>query len=199
MSVRPLLALLGGSFDPPHVGHLIVASDAACRLGADRLLLILASEPPLKERSVTPAPIRLEMLRAAVADDPILEVDDRELRREGTSYTVDTLRELREELGAGEPERELAFLMGADQLADLHRWREPEEVARLARLVVMARAGEEPAEVDSGLDVTYEKVEVPRIDLSSTDIRHRVREGRPIRYLVPERVREIIEREGLYR
>ncbi len=199
MSAPPPLALLGGTFDPPHVGHLIVAAAAAHELGADRLLLVPARVPPLKERSVTPAAIRLEMIRSAVADDPVLGVDDRELRREGTSYTVDTLRELREELGGGEPEREITFLMGADQLAELPRWREPEEVARLARLVVMARAGEEPAEVDSGLEVAYEAVEVPRIDLSSTDIRRRVREGRPIRYLVPEPVREIIEWERLYR
>src|SRR5690606_23971141 len=119
---------------------------------------------------------------------------DLELRRPGRSYTVDTLRTLRRD----HPGLDLHFVLGADQLADFHRWREPEEVGRLAQLVVMARAGEDPAGLDPGVDVTPRIVPVTRIDLSATRLRERVREGRSIRYLVPDGVLRIIHDEHLY-
>jgi nicotinate-nucleotide adenylyltransferase len=132
------------------------------------------------------------MVRAAVAGDPRFAADDLELRRTGPSYTVDTLRALRDR----EPEAELVFLTGADNLADLPRWREPDEIARLATLAVVSRAGEAlPA------DAPYPAVAVAvtRVDVSSTEIRRRVAAGQSIRYLVPEAVRAVIERERLYR
>lgn len=189
------LGLFGGTFDPPHTGHLIVATEAAEHLGLDRLLFVPAATPPHKtDRELTPADVRLEMVLAAVGDDPLLGVTDVELRREGPSYTVDTLRHFRDE----KPDAELHFLTGVDQLAELDTWKEPEEVGRLARLAIMGRAGREPDRVDPGVEVAFEVVPVTRVDISSTRVRDRVRDGRSIRWLVPEPVRRIIEREALY-
>jgi nicotinate-nucleotide adenylyltransferase len=124
-----------------------------------------------------------------------MSASDMELRREGPSFTVDTLREFRRR----RPDVDLHFVLGVDQFGELHTWKEPGEVARLARLVVITREGDDPDSVDPGVDVPYDFVPVTRVDVSSTEIRERVRSGRPIRYLVPEPVRRIIERERLYR
>ena len=187
------LGVFGGTFDPPHIGHLIVASDVCAVLDLDRVVFVPSAAPPHKRGRVNAsAEQRLEMVRAAVAADPRFEVDDLELRREGESYSVDTLREFR----AREPDAELFFIIGADQLREMDRWRQPEEVARLATLVVMSRAGDE---ADGHVAFPVRAVAVTRIDLSATRIRERIERGEPIRYLVPDAVREIIEREKLYR
>jgi nicotinate-nucleotide adenylyltransferase len=187
------IGIFGGTFDPPHVGHLIVASDACVALELDRLILVPSADPPHKRGAVTGTPEqRLEMVRAAVRDDPRFAVDDLELRREGASYTVDTLRALRSRY----PEAELFFLVGVDQMRELHSWREPREVARLARLSVVTREGDTP-DADSPFEHTV--VPVTRIDLSATDIRRRIREGKSVRYLVTEEVAGMIEEFGLYR
>src|SRR5690606_3907319 len=154
------IGIFGGTFDPPHLGHLIVASDACSVLRLDRLILVPAAEPPHKRGKVgTPAERRLAMVRAAVRGDPRLAVDDLELRREGASYSVDTLREMR----ARYPEADLYFLVGMDQMREFHDWREPDEVARLARLSVVAREGETP---DPDSPFPLDVVRVTRIDLS---------------------------------
>jgi len=187
------IGVLGGTFDPPHLGHLIVASDAFEALSLDRFLLVPAADPPHKPGQViATAEQRLEMVRAAVRDDPRFVVEDLEVRRQGVSYSVDTLRELRRR----HPEDDLFFLIGADQMRTLESWREPHEVARLARLSVMAREGEPPP-ADSPFP--HRVVPVTRIDLSATDVRKRIREGRSIHYLVPDAVRQVVMREGLYR
>ena len=187
------IGVYGGTFDPPHVGHLIVASDAFEALELDRLIFVPAAEPPHKRgRVVATAEQRLEMLRSAVEGDPRFEVDDLELRREGASYTVDTLREMRDRYRGAE----LFFVIGVDQMNELQSWREPREVARLACLSVVAREGEAP---QPDTPFRYRLVPVTRIDLSATDIRRRVREGLSVRYLVPEAVGGMIERFGLYR
>jgi nicotinate-nucleotide adenylyltransferase len=185
------LGVFGGTFDPLHHGHLIVAGEAFEALGLDLLLLVPAAQPPHKPGTAASAEQRLRMLRAATAGDPRFAIEEIELRREGPSYTVDTLRELKR-LHA---DVQLFFLLGADQFRMLETWREPDEVARLAQLVVFARAGEEigPNRY-SGIQVA-----VSRVDVSGTEIRRRIREGRSIRYYVPEAVRGIIEGEGLYR
>lgn len=186
------LGVYGGTFDPPHLGHLVAASDACEALGLDRLLWVPSAVHPLKAGRVeTPAALRLEMVRAAIAGDPRFAADDLELRRRGPSYTVDTLRELR----ARHPGAEIFFLTGADNLAELPRWREPDEIARLATLAVVSREGETLPE-DSPYPAVA--VRVTRVDVSSTGVRRRVAEGRTIRYLVPEAVRAVIERERLY-
>ena len=185
------LGVYGGAYDPPHLGHLVAASDACEALGLDRLLWIPSAVHPLKPVR-TAADVRLEMVRAAVAGDGRFVADGLELQRAGPSYTVDTLRELR----AREPEAELFFLTGADNLRELPRWREPGEIARLATLAVLERAGEAlPADPP----LAAVAVMVTRVDVSSTDIRRRVAAGQSIRYLVPEAVRAVIERERLYR
>jgi nicotinate-nucleotide adenylyltransferase len=185
------LGVYGGAFDPPHLGHLVAASDACDALGLHRLLWIPSAVHPLKAVR-TAADVRLEMVRAAIAGDGRFAADDLELRRTGPSYTVDTLRELR----AREPEAELFFLTGADNLADLPRWREPDEIARLATLAVVSRAGDS---LPANAPYPAVAVTVTRVDASSTEIRRRVAAGLSIRYLVPDAVRAVIERERLYR
>ena len=190
---RRRIGILGGTFDPPHVGHLMVASDVFTALQLDRLLLVPSASPPHKRGKVrATAEQRVEMMRSAIAGDERFEVDDLELRRDGASYSVDTLRELRSRYGE---ETELYFVVGMDQLKEFHTWREPDEVSRLARLVAVSRDGEEP---EPGGPVTI-PVRVTRVDLSATDVRGRVQAGESIRYFVPDPVREFIEREGLYR
>lgn len=185
--------MFGGTFDPPHLGHLVAASDAAQALALDRVLWVPAAVHPFKRGSVqASAGARLEMARAAVAGDARFEVDPLELERTGPSYTVDTLRALQVRY----PDAELYFLTGADNLRDLPKWKEPGEVARLARLVVVSRQGEG---VPEGLPYPAVAVPVTRMDVSSTEVRRRVKAGETIRYLVPESVRAVIERRGLYR
>jgi nicotinate-nucleotide adenylyltransferase len=189
------VGIFGGTFDPFHMGHLVVAQDVAEVLELDRMIFIPAGVPPHKPvGEVSPAPLRWAMVRAGIGDDPRFAASDLELRRPGPSYTVDTLRQLREQGIA----RELFFLMGSDQLAEFHRWREPEEVGRLATLVVMAREGDDPTVSNPRVEVAPVVVPVTRIDLSATRVRNRVREGRSIRYLVPDPVRRIILDERLY-
>jgi nicotinate-nucleotide adenylyltransferase len=189
------VGIFGGTFDPFHMGHLVVAQDVVEVLELDRMIFVPAGVPPHKDAgAVSPASLRWSMVVAGVADDSRFLASDLELRRPGPSYTVDTLREFRRQ-GVGE---ELFFLMGSDQLAEFHRWREPEEVGRLARLVVMAREGDDPDLTTPGVQVDPLVVPVTRIDLSATRVRNRVREGRSIRYLVPDPVRRIILDERLY-
>jgi nicotinate-nucleotide adenylyltransferase len=191
--------VFGGTFDPLHVGHLVVAQDAFEALGLDRLLLVPARQSPHRPEPPKASPDqRLRMVRGSVQGDPRFEVRDMEIQRDGPSFTVDTLRALRREC----PGAELYLLIGADQWAGFARWREPGEIGRLARVVVMARAGEHPTEVASGFapGEAPDIVEVPvtRVDVSASLVRERVARGLPIRYLVPDPVRQIIEAENLY-
>ena len=187
------LGVFGGAFDPPHLGHLVAASEVAQALALDRVIWVPSARHPFKQgRMGAEAAVRLEMVRAAIAGDPRFEADGLELEREGPSYTVDTLRALR----ARHPGAEIFFLTGADNLRELHLWREPDEVVRLARLVVVSRGGEGvPAEAR----YPARAVGVTRIDLSSTEVRRRVGAGETIRYLVPDAVAALIARHGLYR
>ena len=194
------LGLFGGTFDPPHFGHLIVAQDAAEQLSLDCLLFVVAALPPHKlGEDLAPADLRLQMVEEAVARNPLLGVSDVELTREGPSYSVDTLRHYRREL----PETELIFLMGVDQLAEFHDWQEPEAVGQLATLVAVARSGIDPKEIPPlemphGGRVEFKQIQVTRVDISSTEVRDRVRSGRSIQYMVPREVRTIIESNRLY-
>jgi nicotinate-nucleotide adenylyltransferase len=191
------LGLLGGTFNPPHVGHLICAQEARAQLGLDRVELVPVHSPPHKEVVDDPGPeVRLELCRAAVAGDETLGVCDVEVRRPGPSFTVDTLREL-------DPEnQELTFIVGGDMALSLPAWREPGEVLRMARLGVAERAGAQRADIEERLTPLGGRIDffaMPRIDISSSDVRRRVAEGRPIRYLVPDAVAEAVAQRGLYR
>lgn len=187
------IGVFGGTFDPPHLGHLVAASEAAQVLGLERVVWVPSASHPFKGGRVrTSAEVRLEMVRGAIAGDARFEASDLELRRAGPSYTVDTLREL----AVGTGGTELFLLIGADNLRELPLWHEPGEIVRLARLAVVTREGEG---VPPDSVFPARQVAIPRLDVSSTEVRRRVARGACIRYLVPEPVREIIERRGLYR
>jgi nicotinate-nucleotide adenylyltransferase len=180
--------LFGGSFDPIHIGHLILARDAREQLELDRVVFIPAAISPHKlDRTPAPASVRLEMLRAAVEGEEGFEVDDCELAREGPSFTIDTVRELRSRY----PDDELFYFIGQDNLAKLETWKEIGELRRLVQFVVLAR--EEMAE----------GCEFPRVSrqvaVSSTEVRKRVAHGLSIRYLLPLQACEVVHRTGLYR
>lgn len=208
------LGIFGGTFDPPHVGHLLAASDAIEHLGLDRLVFVPAAVQPLKVgREAAAAADRLAMVRLTVGGDPRLESDSVELDREGLSYTVDTLREFSRRY----PSAERYFLVGADVLATFAQWREPQTVLELATLAVLTRrsdssddararhalAGAQRSAVTSALDDALARRSTPvptrRIDVSSTEIRDRVRAGRSIHGFVTDAVAEYIGSHGLYR
>lgn len=184
--------LLGGSFDPVHHGHLILARDAAEALGLDRVLLIPAARNPLKAAEGAPAELRLAMLRAAVADEPGIAVDDVELRRPPPSYTVDTVADIARRF----PGTRLTLLVGEDNVPNLPSWRRWEELRAAVEIVVLGRGGSGAKHGPAG---SFRTLTARRLDISATEIRKRVAAGRSIRYLVPETVRELMAAHGLYR
>lgn len=185
------LGILGGSFNPIHHGHLIVATRAAEALGLDRVLFIPTALSPLKgTRTLAPARDRLAMVRAAVRGHPLFSASDVETRRGGTSYTIDTLKTFRESHRG-----RIYLLLGADAARLLPQWRSIDEVKRMATLVTVARPGHSP-----GSEMPkHPIVEVPLLEISSSEIRARVRRGLSIRYLVPDAVERYIRRKKLYR
>ena len=185
-----MIGLFGGSFDPIHNGHLIVAQSVFEQLNLAELRFVVAREQPLKQGHGAPAEHRARMVGVAIAGEPRFRLETLELDRTGPSYTVDTLRTLH----LREPGRELVVLLGSDAARDLDKWREAEEVARLSRIVVFGRGGE--AVAASSLISAH--IVVPAIQISATHIRKRVREGRSIRYWLPDPVAEYIARERLY-
>ena len=194
------IGILGGTFNPPHLGHLICAQEAYLQLELDRVTLIPARIPPHKPVEDEPGPEhRLELCRVAVGDDERFDVSDVEITREGRSYTVDTL----ELLHSQDPESELFLIVGGDIAAGLPKWREPERVLALATLAVAGRRGTSRAEVDealSGLPGGEQTAffQMPTISVSSTVLRRRVRAGQPIRYYVPDSVVSYIDHHRLY-
>jgi len=194
------LGLFGGTFDPIHLGHLILAEQCreSCRL--DRVWFVVAGAPPHKPGDRTAVAHRLEMVRIAIAGHSQFAVSDIEAARPGPHYSVETL----ESVHRDRPEDELFFLIGADSLADLPLWREPTRIAQLATIVVVNRPGLE--EVDPATLPDFGpgsrplvSVTIPPIGIASTDLRRRLAEGRSIRYMVPRAVEAYIEAQGLYR
>lgn len=187
------VGVFGGTFDPVHVGHLVTAVNVRHALRLDRLLLVVANDPWQKAgASVSPAADRLAMVRAAVADVEGLEASDLELRRGGPSYTADTLAELVDR----EPGAELHLVLGSDAAGGLASWERVAEVAALAHLVVVVRPGAEAVRPPAGWDHTV--VEVPRLEVSSTDLRARVADGRPLDWLLTDAVQRVVAERGLY-
>jgi nicotinate-nucleotide adenylyltransferase len=194
------IGILGGTFNPPHIGHLVCAQEAHRELELDQVLFVPPRIPPHKPVEHEPgADHRLELCRLAAGDDERFAVSALELGREGPSYTVDTL----EELSSHESQPELFLIVGGDIAVGLPRWREPERVLKLATLAIAKRQGTARAAVQDTLS-TLKGGErsrffaMPRIGVSSTMIRRRVRGGQPIRYLVPDAVAEYIEHHNLY-
>ena len=192
------LGIFGGTFDPPHVGHLLAASDALEHLALDRLVLVPAATQPLKADRVTaPAADRLAMVRLTVGSDSRLEADPVEVDRKGLSYTVDTLKDFSRRF----PSSEIFFLVGADVLSSFAQWRDPHTILELATLAVMRRADSEGPVVEMDAELARRAAFIPtrRIDVSSTEIRDRVRSGRSIHGFVTDAVAEYIGSHRLYR
>jgi nicotinate-nucleotide adenylyltransferase len=194
------LGLLGGTFNPPHIAHLVCAQEAFVQLSLDRVLFVPVFEPPHKDVEAEPGvEHRIELCRRAVGDDPRFEVSRIEADTPGRSYTVDTLRRLHE----SSPEDELTFIVGGDMAQALPTWQEPEAVLSLATLGVAEREGVRRADITerlaglAGAD-RIRFFDMPRLDISSSMIRRRIALGRPIRYLVPDGVAAYIAEEGLY-
>ncbi|MEW6034727.1 MAG: nicotinate-nucleotide adenylyltransferase [Chloroflexota bacterium] len=197
------VGVLGGSFDPVHIAHLIMAEEARVGLGLSRVIFIPAGQPYFKGgRSVASAEHRLEMVRLAVSSNPYFEASPIEVNRPGPSYTVDTLDALRRELGTGQ---EIYLILGWDSLAAIGNWKEPARVLELCHLVGIPRPGSLPPDLGElerafpGSSGRITLLDRPLIGISSTDIRERIARGISIRYLVPEAVERYIVGHGLYR
>jgi nicotinate-nucleotide adenylyltransferase len=185
--------VFGGTFDPPHVGHLVTAVNVRHALSLDLVLLMVANDPWQKSgaRPVTPAAARLAMVEAAVAEVPGLAAGRTEIDRGGPSFTADTLAALAVE----HPDAELFTIVGDDAAAGFRSWERHDDVAARSQLVVVDRPGA-PVELPGGFEWLH--VEVPRLEVSSTDLRARCRDGRPLDYLVTEPVLAVIRERGLY-
>jgi nicotinate-nucleotide adenylyltransferase len=190
------LGIMGGTFDPIHHGHLVAASEVQSQFQLDEVVFVPTGEPWQKgDRQVSPAEDRYLMTVIATASNPRFRVSRIDIDRPGPTYTIDTLRELRAELGH---EAEFFFITGADALAQILTWRDAEELFRLAHFVGCTRPGHtlsDPGFPDGGVSL----VEVPALAISSTDCRDRVRQGEPVWYLVPDGVVQYISKRGLYR
>jgi nicotinate-nucleotide adenylyltransferase len=193
----PRLGLYGGTFDPPHIGHLVAAERALQALGLDQVVFMPCGTPALKQDAGATRDQRLEMTRLAVAARPELTASDLELRRDGVSYTADTLEQLHEQRS----EAEWWLILGADAVRDLPRWRRPERILELCRLAVLPRPGCDVDAILAALPATAraERVPMPLLDISSSALRADVAAGRSLRYLVPDNVCEFILKQRLYR
>jgi len=187
------IGVFGGTFDPPHVGHLVTAVNVRHALSLDRLILMVANVPWQKvgQRDITPAEDRLAMVAAAVHEVEHLEAGDHEIRHGGHSYTADTLAWLSEQ----NPGAHLYTIVGDDAAAGIHTWDRVDEVLSRSRMVVVDRPGERVT-LDESID--WIRVEVPRLEVSSTDLRARCQDGRPLDYLVTDPVLDVIRERGLY-
>jgi nicotinate-nucleotide adenylyltransferase len=194
------IGVLGSAFNPPHLGHLALAQEALWQLGLSEVILVPTGEAPHKRIAEDPGrELRMTMTRLAAADDSRFSVSSLEVDREGPSYTYETLELLADEKG----QTELVFVMGADAAVGLESWRKPERVVELARLAVARRSGVSDAEVGAvlrslGAGGRATMLEMPQFGVSSSAVRDRAREGRPLRYLVPEPVARVIEEKGIY-
>jgi nicotinate-nucleotide adenylyltransferase len=194
------IGVLGGTFDPIHIGHLVIAEEARIKLGLSEVLFVPAGQPWLKlDRNITPAVHRVEMVRRAIADNPHFKLCTLEVERTGPSYTVDTLTMLRKHLGS---KASLFFIIGRDTLAELPLWKEPQKVVQLCRLVVPPRLGSRDLKhletVIPGLLDKVIQLDMPVIGISSSEIRQRLAQGLTIRYLVPAEVEKYITEHKIY-
>lgn len=194
---------MGGTFDPIHYGHLVTAEEARHQFGMSKVIFIPAGKPPHKTRKNISYPQhRLEMTWRAIGSNPHFTVSDLEIKREGPSYTIDTVQAFREQY----KNREIFFITGADAVLEILTWRKVTELLQKCCFVAATRPGfrleslgEKLAQLPPECTTRIKTLEVPALAISSTDIRHRVRDGRPIKYLLPEAAEEYIYRHGLYK
>ena len=198
------IGVLGGTFDPIHLGHLIVAEDIRQKLGLGKVLFVPAGRPWLKlkeEKPISAVEHRLDMVRLAVASNPYFKVSTLEINRPGLSYSIDTVLELKAKLGAG---AEIYFIVGPDALAELPRWEDPGRLVEICQVVGIGRPGYAQADLNilessiPGVSQRIMLMDVPQIDISATEIRRRVAQRLSIRYLVPEAVEKYIAERKLY-
>jgi nicotinate-nucleotide adenylyltransferase len=190
------IGILGGTFDPVHFGHLLLAQDAMEALGLDRVIFVPASMPPHKmEKETTSAPDRYEMVRLALEDNSLFSLSDVEFKRSGPSFSVDTITRIKEEIGDGD----LYFLIGADNLDEIWTWKDPKRLFQICRVVVIGRAGLEVESKQINLPGPVMYLDLLRINLSSSEIRSRIKKDQSIRYLVPQNVERYIYEKQLYR
>jgi len=193
------LGVMGGTFDPIHHGHLLTAEEALVQFELQQVVFVPTGLPWMKEHTdVSPAEHRYLMTVIATGSNPNFTVSRLEVERDGPTYTIETLRTLKEE----QSDAELFFITGADAILEIIHWKENDEIFELAHFIAATRPGYDLAAFEAEAPTRHENVSVmniPALAISSTDIRRRVREGRPIRYLVPEGVKSYVEKTGLYR
>jgi nicotinate-nucleotide adenylyltransferase len=196
---RTRLGVMGGTFDPIHHGHLLTAEEARVQFELDEVLFVPTGQPWMKsERRVSPPEDRYLMVVIATSSNPRFMVSRLEVERDGPTYSVDTLRTVREERG----DVDLFFITGADAMLEILQWKDPEEALSMAHFIAASRPGYDLSRFERGAPAEHPNVtvmQIPALAISSTDIRERVAAGRPIRYLVPEGVQTYIEKAGLYR
>ncbi|PIS27929.1 MAG: nicotinic acid mononucleotide adenylyltransferase [Candidatus Marinimicrobia bacterium CG08_land_8_20_14_0_20_45_22] len=191
------LCVFGGTFDPPHNGHLRIADAVQKEFSFDRILFVPALIPPHKtHKTFTPHEHRLAMLKLAIAGFPHFDVSDIEIKRQGVSFTVDTLREIQSEWKIAKPETFL--LIGGDSLAEFNTWREPETILSLANVIVACRPGFDVDSVSPEILSCVHFAKTPLADISSSDIRERIRNGQPVDEFIPPAVQDYIREKNLY-
>jgi nicotinate-nucleotide adenylyltransferase len=194
------LGVMGGTFDPIHYGHLVTAEEALHQFGLDEVLFVPTGSPWMKERGeVSPAEDRYLMTVIATASNPRFRVSRAEVDREGPTYTIDTLRTMKDETGG---DTDLFFITGADAVLEIFQWKDPGEMFDLAHFIAATRPGYDIAAFEAHATNSHPGITVmniPALAISSTDVRTRVAAGRPIRYLVPEGVNSYVQKAGLYR
>ncbi|MFY9585820.1 MAG: nicotinate-nucleotide adenylyltransferase [Actinomycetota bacterium] len=195
---RPAVGIMGGTFNPIHIGHLVTAEEALYAFALREVVFVPAGQPWQKDRDVAPSEDRYLMTVIATASNAHFRVSRMEIDRPGPTYTIDTLRRLHDELG----DVDLYFITGADAILQILTWKDPEEVLTEARFIAATRPGYDLDRLEKELPEELEDrvhiLEIPALAISSTDVRRRVREGRPVRYLLPEGVARYIEKNGLY-
>ena len=189
------ICLFGGTFDPPHIGHLLVAQTVCEAEYFDKILFIPAFQPPHK-RDITPVDERISMLELAVEGNPNFEISDVELKRKGVSYTIDTVKAIKTEMSL--KNNEIFYLIGSDSLLEFQHWKEPEGILKECQVIVAIRPGFRPSDIPSWILQRIQFANIPRFEISSTNIRHRWVENKTIRYMVTLPVWEYIEKNNLY-
>ena len=189
--------IFGGTFDPPHIGHLLIAQTVFESENFERLIFVPANISPAKKNGDSSSPNeRSKMLEIALINNPNFEISDLEIKREGISYTIDTIREFVDDLKLDK--EDLFFLMGSDTLKSFHTWKDPEEILNLCNIIVAISPGFTPSDIPQWVLDSVRFANIPRFEVSSTNIRRRWREGKTIRYMVTKEVWEYIDEKDLY-